>query len=73
MSKKVELKGVELKEQVSARAGAPRDHVNRLRKRVENLEQCLAKVCHYTGTEKVLDEFGIGRYEVKRVDMTKWG
>lgn len=46
--------------------------VDALEKRVDALEQCLAKVCHYTGSERVLDEFGIPRWEVKKRDMKRY-
>ena len=35
------------------------------------LERCLAKVCHYTGSERLLDEFGIERWKPGTKDMRR--
>ena len=39
--------------------------------RIANLEACLAKMAHYTGAQKVLDEFGIARWEITKESMGK--
>jgi hypothetical protein len=39
--------------------------------RVTNLENCLSKMAHFTGTNRVLDEFGIPRWEVTQESMRK--
>lgn len=40
-------------------------------KRITNLENCIAKMAHFTGTNRVLDEFGIPRWEVTQESMRK--
>ncbi len=40
--------------------------------RVEKLELCVAKMAHYSGQERVLDEFGIERWTPGRNDMRKY-
>lgn len=41
-------------------------------KRVENLERCVAKLAHYSGTEKLLREFGIERWTPDKDDMRRF-
>lgn len=43
----------------------------KLEARLLNMERCLSKLAHYTGTNRVLDEFGIPRWEVTRESMSK--
>ena len=43
-----------------------------LTERLKNLERCFAKVCHMTGTERNLDEFGIERWKPGKNDMGKY-
>lgn len=41
--------------------------------RITNLERCLSKMAHFTGTNRVLDEFNIPRWEVTKESMRKGG
>ncbi len=46
--------------------------IDTLEKRVETLEACLAKVCHMSGTERILLEYGIERWVPEQNDMRKF-
>jgi hypothetical protein len=39
---------------------------------IERLKGCLAKMAHMTGQQRVLDEFGIPRYNLDDKDMKKY-
>lgn len=39
---------------------------------IERIKECLAKVCHFVGHEKILDEFGIERWKPEAQDMRKY-
>lgn len=45
---------------------------NKLETEIENLKQCVAKMAHYSGQERVLDEFGIERWTPGKNDMRKY-
>ena len=44
-----------------------------LTKEADNLKACLSKMAHYTGGNRILDEFGIPRWEVTKESMRKGG
>lgn len=46
--------------------------VEELEKKVEKLEACFAKVCHMSGTEKLLREYGIDTWTPGKNDMRKF-
>ena len=48
----------------------PKD--NQLEKELDIIKQCIAKMAHYSGQERVLDEFGIERWAPGRNDMRKY-
>ena len=39
---------------------------------LDNLKRCLAKMAHFTGQQRVLDEFDIPRWEIQQKDMKKY-
>ena len=43
-----------------------------LHARITNLENCLAKMAHFSGSERVLDEFDIERWTVTKESMQKF-
>lgn len=45
---------------------------NNLEERIVNMEKCLSKMAHMTGQQRVLDEFGIDRWELQKKDMSKF-
>ena len=46
--------------------------VELLQRRIERLEACLAKIAHYSGSQRIIDEFGIDRWEISKADMSKY-
>ena len=36
------------------------------------LEACIAKMAHYSGTERIILEFGLKKYDVTKDDMKKY-
>ena len=42
-------------------------------KKLERLELVVAKIAHYSGNERILDEFGIPRWTPGKKDMSKLG
>jgi len=39
--------------------------------RVENLERCVAEMAHFSGTQRVLDKYGIKRWVPGEKDLRK--
>lgn len=43
-----------------------------LEQRIKNLEDCIAKMAHMTGQERVINEFGIEKWTPSKNDMKKF-
>jgi hypothetical protein len=40
--------------------------------RIENLTSCVAKMAHFSGNQRIMDEFKIPRWEPGKKDMSKY-
>ena len=43
-----------------------------MQEQILNLQYCISKMAHYSGANRVLDEFEIPRWEPSKKDMTKY-
>jgi len=50
----------------------PKTKKRDLEKEIDNLTACLAKMAHFSGNQRILDEFGLERWEPGKKDMTRW-
>jgi hypothetical protein len=49
-----------------------RPSTKELEDKVDRLEQCLAKIAHYSGSARIIREFGIEVWEPGKQDMSKY-
>lgn len=50
----------------------PRTKKRDLEKEVDSLKACIAKIAHFSGNQRILDEFGIERWTPEQKDMHKF-
>ncbi len=48
------------------------DKVAELQKRVDRLEEVIAKIAHFSGTQRIILEFGLESFVPGRQDMKKY-
>jgi len=50
----------------------PKTKKRDLEKEFDNLKECVAKIAHFSGNQRVLDEFGIERWTPGKKDMHRF-
>lgn len=54
------------------RKAQPSKEILALRAEVERLEACIAKLAHFSGAQRITDEFNVKRWEPGKKDMSRW-
>lgn len=49
-----------------------KEDFDKLVQKVDKLEACVAKLAHYSGGNRILDEHSISRWEPQKQDMSKY-
>ena len=50
----------------------PKTKKRDLEKELDNLTACIAKIAHFSGNQRILDEFGIERWNPEKKDMHRF-